>query len=403
MEKPKSKSNFCIRPFNSAWINAKGDVNVCCLVDPLKSKHPNTKQDSIKEIDLESWWKSDYLKYLRQSFLRNEKPKECSECWNKEGTGLTSLRERSNIEHNAIFKNKYERNLKLIGKDNLAFPEDVQMNITNLCNLKCQMCSGDNSSKLLIENNALGYEELNQKDYDLKDIDYEKILNLVKHDLKLLKILGGEPFFNPRVIKFLELLVENGKAKDIKLHITTNGTICNDKILSLLKKFKDLRIVFSVDGWGKCNEYMRFPSSWEVISNNIKTFKNNLVNAYIMINCVVQNLNVLYVDQLLKFANQNEIFIKLDMVLEPDWLHLSILPKNVLSMAHKKLSSIKDEDLLHTDNVKEIINLLGQHINNYKLDEDKYKNFVDMINKRDNYRKVHIKDYMPELAEEILK
>jgi sulfatase maturation enzyme AslB (radical SAM superfamily) len=198
------------------------------------------------------------------------------------------------------------------------------------------------------------------------------------------------------------MIVQNGQAKKIKLHVTTNGTMCNDKIMDLLKEFQDLRIVFSVDGSGKCNEYMRFPSDWTVVSNNIKRFKT-LKNAYVYINCVVQNLNVLYVDQLLKFAKENKIFIKLDLVLDPNWLHLSVLPKNVLTKAHKKLSSITKEDLRHTDSVDQIINLLESHINNYNLDTDKYENFIDMVKKRDNYRKIDIKNYLPELAEEILK
>jgi glutamate-1-semialdehyde 2,1-aminomutase len=169
-----------------------------------------------------------------------------------------------------------------------------------------------------------------------------------------------------------------------------------------LKEFKDLRLVFSVDGYGKCNEYMRFPSSWEVVSKNIKRFKT-LQNAYVYMNCVVQNLNVLYVDDLLKFANQNDIFIKLDLVLNPNWLHLSVLPKNILTMAHRKLSSIKKEDLHHTDSVDQIINMLETNINNYNLDTVKYNNFIDMVKKRDNYRKIDIKNYLPELADEILK
>lgn len=403
MEKLKNKSNFCIRPFNSAWIDAKGDISPCCMLDPLQSEYTKKNQYSIKKTDLASWWKSDYLKYLRSRFLEDKRPTECSECWKKEDTGLSSFRMRSNTEHHAIFKNKYQRNLKLIGKEDLEFPEDVHFNITNLCNLKCQMCSGENSSKLLVENNALGYEDLDQKDFDLKDSDYVKMLELVKHDLKILKVLGGEPLFNPRVIKLLEMLVQNGQAKKIKLHVTTNGTMCNDKIISLLKKFKDLRLVFSVDGVGKCNEYMRFPSKWEAISANITKFKENLMHAYIMINCVVQNLNVLYVDELLEFTNQKKIFVKFDLVLEPHWLHLSVLPKNVLSMAYKKLSSVKEKNLLHTDNVKEIIKLLRHHIDNYNLNEEKYKNFLDMVNKRDNYRKVELKNYMPELAKEIFK
>jgi len=401
VEKPKNKSNFCIRPFNSAWIDVKGDISPCCLLNPLQSEYTKKNQFSIKKTDLETWWKSDYLKHLRSSFLKDKRPTECSICWKKEDTGLSSFRMRSNTEHGAIFKNKYQRNLKLIGKEDLQFPEDIQFNITNLCNLKCQMCSGERSSKLLVENNALGYENLDQKDFDLKDSDYVKMLELVKHDLKILKVLGGEPFINPRVIKLLEMLVQNGQAKRIKLHVTTNGTMCNNKIISLLKKFKDLRLVFSVDGVGRCNEYMRFPSKWEMISANITKFKENLVHAYIMINCVAQNLNVLYVDELLEFAEQKKIFVKFDLVLEPNWLHLSVLPKKVLSMAYKKLSRVKEKNLLHTDDVKEIIKLLKHHIDNYYLDETKYKKFIDMVKKRDTYRNIELKNYMPELARAI--
>jgi len=216
----------------------------------------------------------------------------------------------------------------------------------------------------------------------------------------VLMILGGEPFFNPRVIKLLEMLVQNGQAKKIKLHVTTNGTMCNDRILSLLKEFPDLRLVFSCDGSGTCNDYMRFPSSWQVVSNNIKQLKR-LKNANTSINCVVQNLNVLYVDQLIKFANENKIFIKLNVVTGKEWLHPLILPKNVLRIAHKKLSSIKKGNLIHTDAVEEIINLLKKHIDNYNLDEDAYEKFIDMIQKRDTYRNIDIKNYMPELAREI--
>jgi hypothetical protein len=47
--------------------------------------------------------------------------------------------------------------------------------------------------------------------------------------------------------------------------------------------------------------------------------------------------------------------------------------------------------------------MLETNINNYNLDTVKYNNFIDMVKKRDNYRKIDIKNYLPELADEILK
>ena len=402
MKESKNKSNFCIRPFNSALINTSGILNICCEIDTKLTKFKNFKESNIEKDTIEQWWVSDYKNYVRQSFLENKKIKECAGCWREEKQGLASHRIKSNHQYKAIFQNRFERNLKLIGKDALPYPEDVEIQITNLCNLKCQMCSGSESSRLLIENNALGYEKLNQKDYDLNDENYEKIKNLVKHDIKLLNLIGGEPLFNKKIINLLSTLVLNNKASEMSLHITTNGTICNSKILYLLKHFKNVRLMLSIEGTGKHNEYMRYPSSWAEIKKNIKEFKT-LNNIYLCINTVVQNLNILYIDELIEYAHENNIYINLYLIENPDYLDAFNLPKKILQGAYDKLKSISDEKLIHTKNVKEIISLLKERLNNHVVDEKKYTQFTEMIKSRDRYRNVHIKNYMPELAREVYK
>ncbi len=397
-----NKKHFCIRPFNSGRIGPRGEIDICCAIKSSKTKFKDFKPFNIKNTDIKTWWNSDYLKYVRQSFLNDRKLPECSQCWKYEELGLSSDRTRANIDHKAIFQNKYETNLKRIKKYDLDFPEFMELQITNLCNLKCQMCGGSESSRLLVENNALGFENLKQKDYDLDEEHYKKIKDMVKHDLNMLSLLGGEPLFNKKVIKLLSLLVENGKSKNIKLHITTNGTICNDDILQILKQFKDIRLMLSMEGVEKCNEYMRFPSNWDELRKNILKFKT-LDNTYIYINSVVQNLNILYLDKLIDFSNDNNFYINLDPIIKPDYLNMLNLPKELLEEAHSRLSNVEEEKIIHSENVKRIVAILETHIREGALDKNKYQEFVSMIKKRDNYRKVHIKDYMPELAEVIYK
>ena len=79
------------------------------------------------------------------------------------------------------------------------------------------------------------------------------------------------------------------------------------------------------------------------------------------------------------------------------------LPKTLLEQSYKNLLRIEEKKLTHTANVKEIITIIKKHLENCQFDKIKYQEFVDMIKKRDNYRKINIKDYMPELAEEIYK
>ena len=402
MEKTNNKSNFCIRPFNSGLIETNGEIRICCTIEPHLTEFKNYSDYNIKDSSIEEWWNSDYLKYVRETFLQNKRLKECINCWKKDDIGTSSHRSEANFQYKSIFQNNFEKYLKVIGKQDLSFPEDIELQITNLCNLKCQMCSGVDSSKLLVENNALGFESLKQKDYELNDLTYKKIEEIVEHDLSLINLRGGEPFFNKKVIQLLLKLIENKKADKIILHITTNGTICNEKILDILKHFKNIRLMISIEGIEKHNEYMRFPSKWKEIDNNILKFKE-LNNTYIYVNSVVQNLNLLYIDQLIEYCYENKLFINLSKLYNPEYLDILNLPKKILEQSHEKLSKIEEKKLIHTNNIKEIIEIIKNHLENYQFDEKRYQRFVDMIKKRDNYRKVHIKDYMPELAEEIYK
>ncbi len=350
----------------------------------------------MKNTDILEFWNSNYLTQLRKKFLSNERPEECKSCWEEEEKNLQSHRLKSNYEYKAIFKNNYKKNLKLLKKSNLKYPEDVELNITNICNLKCQMCSGKDSSKLLVENKILGFENLNQKDYELNEKNYFKIQEIIQHDIKLLNLRGGEPLVNKIIINLIEQLVKIDKAKEIQLHITTNGTICNNKILNLLSNFKNVRIMFSMESVGKYNDYLRYPSTWQEIEKNILKFKS-LKNAYLCINTVVQNLNLLYLHPLIEFANFHNIFLNFEVLTHPDYLEFKILPINFLKQSYEKLIMIDKKKLIHTKNIHETILLLKKTIDNYNLDNKKFTMFTNMIKTRDKYRKISIADYMPEI------
>lgn len=399
------KNNFCIRPFTSVVIEPEGEYKVCCKIKNNKTNKNIKSNYNAKDTSINEWWNSEYLHKLRKQFLNGEKPNECYRCWQDESKGIKSHRILTNREYKVLWTtNEHKKYLTILNYNDLENPIDYSIHASNLCNLKCIMCSGRFSSKLMTENHNLGYElELKQKNYQWTNEEQIEILNEVySNNIKWINLMGGEPLINSNIITFLEKLVDNNKSKSISLHLTTNTTTCNQKILNLLKKFKKVRIVMSIDGIEKCNDYLRYPSNWKYINENVNQFKT-LKNVNLNINCVVQNLNILHLSKILNYANEKKIYIRFSLLDSPNYLHISNLPKNVLKKCLKNIESIDKKQLIHSENFLEIKEILKKSIATYKKNKDLYETFINTIIKRDNYRKINIKDYIPELAKEIYK
>ena len=342
---------------------------------------------------------------MRQQFLDGVEPTECVECWKDEDNDNSSSdRIMANKRHKVLFssKNNIPKYLKILKKDNLDYPEDIDIMTTNLCNLKCQMCRGKSSSKLLIENNALGFENLKQKDYSLDPAIIEKYTNeIAKNHVRVITFAGGEPFIDPNVLRFIKVLSQRTELhKELTLEITTNGTTCNNKLLDMLKKFKHVQLIFSVESTDAVNEYLRFPSKWETVEKNIGEFLT-LPNATYQLTSTVQNLNILYLARIIDFAFERDIHLKLQILSKPDYLRLTNLPKEILIKSLDHLINVPRKKLIHTDNFDAIVTMLKLHIRNYKSNDKKLAEVKSMIKKRDEYRNIQIKDYLPELANDL--
>jgi hypothetical protein len=109
----------------------------------------------------------------------------------------------------------------------------------------------------------------------------------------------------------------------------------------------------------------------------------------------------LYADQLVDFAFENKIYLRFDIIDYPHYLKLTNLPLSVLEKSYEKLNKLPQEKLLHTENIKTLMNNLRLHIKNYKLNNKLYQELKTTIITRDKHRKISIFNYMPELAKEL--
>lgn len=389
----KNQNKFCIRPFNSIFLNTHGDIRTCCKIESKSSY--NIKNHSFKDF-----WQSDDRKKLAQSFLESKQPAECQQCWHDEERGFKSERQFANTEYGIIGNKSPAKYLSILKKNDLDHPEDYLLNITNLCNLKCYMCSGKLSSKLLVENNDLKIESLNQNDYDISNNRLDDMIEqIIKNKVRVLTLQGGEPLINPKIINLLEKLSTKPTAQKIKIWITTNGTTYSKKICDILMKFLEVKIIFSIDGVGRLNDYLRFPSDFNDIESNVTQYKKNLNNATYMITFTIQNINLLGVKDIVDFAYKNSIHLKLGILDNPKYLHLDVLPIKTKKKALEQLMNIDKQLLIHVSNFETLLTLLKASVTNE--DVNKIEVFKSMISKRDHYRKIRMENFVPQLAKDL--
>lgn len=237
--------SFCPLPWVSAHIDPGGNVSACCRSthDPLG----NLKDDSLRAI-----YHNEKFQKLRQDMLDGKWNEHCNRCKRDEDRGLKSLRTGwlQNWPH-------YEARGGVLEPENLTPERLAYVNIvfSNLCNLKCQMCGPHYSTSWLADwkklhgnTGGFGFHETTFDDVNKSFDMFEHVLNF--------EIKGGEPFMDANLRPFLNELVSRGWT-DKTIFIITNGTVVDDEALALLRPFREVKIMVSIDSVGPAYSYMR--------------------------------------------------------------------------------------------------------------------------------------------------
>jgi molybdenum cofactor biosynthesis enzyme MoaA len=145
--------------------------------------------------------------------------------------------------------------------------------------------------------------------------------------------------------------------------------------------------VFSLDASQDLYEYIRFPSSWDLVTDHIRQIrKMNNVKTYV--NCVVQNLNINNLYDLLVWCQSENIDLLLTQLYQPHFLVLTNLPAHLKKQAMENLEKCLSLPEL-TDHQKNFLlscqQQLGQSLLN-DHDQDLWSTCVDYLHTRDQLR-----------------
>ena len=250
---------------------------------------------------------------------------------------------------------------------------------------------------------AIGRMEGSRKWYNNQEFLETELFRLPE-GIEKIRFIGGEPMLIREVRSAMRHLVDKGVAGNITLMMVTNGTVIDEEIVDLLGKFKRVILMFSVDGVGRVNDYIRFPSRWDVIEKNIKRLCQ-LPNAAPRLNMTIQTYNLLDVENLITFSAESGIEFGYHLLQWPYHLSAMTLPLSVrLEVAVRLRSIVMKNDLetiIENENrfdFRSTILQLADAISTESQTDDKLsREFMRFTNDLDKSRGQDILKSLPEL------
>lgn len=389
--------------WNNVSADPAGNIKPCCISRDIIKKPDGTPYNLGRDKIVDFYNSPDYVE-IRRKMLAGETVPGCSQCTQIESYGKQSKRiitnrnwPRVTIQTKTVVEPKIEY---------------FDLRFGNLCNLKCRSCMPLNSSQL--DSQVKEYPELKQfyresgfniNDWYETDIFDENLLSNLSH-IKFLYITGGEPSLIKKNFELLEKLIATGYSKNISLMVNSNLT--NDKtyFFDLLSEFKHTMFLASIDGYGKTQEYLRYPSDWNQIDKNIhKLVNRNADNINLHVSPVVQigNLNTIidlfeYCEAFNRNAGKLVIDIFINVLENPSYLNIINLPLDYKIQCWNKIdewvkTSCKYQNKLFYEQIETIKNKCFTDIDYQK----ELKTFFEFNQLLDNIQKTDLKILNPEL------
>jgi len=429
---------FCPLPWIHLATRPNGDVRVCCTANASGAGKEDdktaglVKQDGVamnlRDHTIEQVWNSEHMRRTRLQMLNDEIPESCRKCFYEESKGIVSKRQWET----EVWKQRLDIDSIVAKTDEQGnIPVDIpyfDLRLGNMCNLKCTMCSPHDSSSWIKEwkllypkytNEDLKRDQSWDENFDYTWYKKGTFLDSMKDQAKYIKELyfaGGEPLMIPEHYNILQFMVDEGYAKDCCIRYNSNGTVLKDKLFVLWSHFKEVTFNFSIDAYGDKNDYIRYPSQWKEIENNLRILDDSGTNTRINIASAVQLLNAPYLGELAEwkasqqFSKVNNMpfgggLISTHLVYFPSYLNVRVLPKELKEFTKSQIETFVERQKFNTDwNRSPMGKTRWLGLIDYMMAEDwtnKLPQLKDYLETLDKSRGTDFRKTFPELGEYI--
>ena len=360
---------FCALPWIHLSTRPNGHMRVCCTANASAVQDPNSSirtKANIRNEDgqcanlnttrLLDAWNNDYMKRTRLMMMKGERPPQCEKCFKEEDAGHIPKRVWETNKWGEI----YDLNelVKNTNEDGSVAPKlrYIDLRMGSKCQLACVMCSPNDSSGWnkewldfypKIKNERLKDTSQWKKNEDGGTYNWHKMSPHFWEDLYeqipniyQLYFAGGESTIIDEHYTLLEKVIEMGYAPKIELRYNSNGIELPDKLFKLWSEFKHVIFHFSIDSWGKYNDYIRYPSRWKIIEKNLKLMDQTDDNITVTTATTIMALSINYLPEFISWKVQQGYkkinkwpggagMINCHLAYWPPQLNVKIIPKEL--------------------------------------------------------------------------
>ena len=304
---------------------------------------------------------TEHKKAQRKIMLQQQRPSECSYCWNMEDLGKLSDRHYRSGEPWAAID--FERIKNSTGDEEDAIPSYVEVNFNNACNLKCSYCSPQFSSSwqqeverhgafpTLVPHNAAEHFSGSRRPIPARDHNpYVEAFwawwPTLYPELKHFRMTGGEPLMDRNTYRVFDYVLEHPKS-DLHLAVTSNFSVepeLSTKYFDYVQRLCDTDIehfmqYVSLDsGIGPQAEYIRHGLDFNRLQTNVETYlrdityRNSLTFIITMNNLSVTGFLPL-MQWILDLRRQHSktyqrVWFDTPVLRQPAWQSLQTLPES---------------------------------------------------------------------------
>jgi pyruvate-formate lyase-activating enzyme len=337
-----------------------GEFSACCDATAYKFD-----LELFQSLGSDYFEKHPKLIKRKAALYNNQRHGDCTQCWKKEDTGLTSMRQQQGPEYTM-----------LAGNEDLSFqsayPGRIEMWMNSTCNLGCFMCHLGNSNTLRkiwhsdrdsFGNDGKGFTQyVNNSEYmqnDQHQLFVDAILEFTTKHIREARIndltiayLGGEPTLHSEMYDHADHFIEAGRqsikdGKKLVIEFTTNGT-SKDK---LNERFYRMFAKYKAAGWQVCMKLsqdaagsyaqVRHGADFEQIKRNFGNWMSadsdvDQVDSF----SVISALNLPYIDVMAeyieevvhaKYSPNKHLSIHFNTLIDPAWMQVKHVPKRFVT------------------------------------------------------------------------